>query len=158
MNTRNLIALSSLILCLLPELSVAQATTPPAPAVVHCQVSAKNDLARDQRDAQRMECLKQSKVKLSIPVCLKIASSMEYSTAAEEARLYCLQTFVQTAQQCFAITKTMEYPDSGDESRWDCLRRFAKSLSKKQCLKAADQMSYPANADRAEEFCKQQHD
>ncbi len=150
MNTRTLMALSSLILSLLlPGLSLAQ---PPA----LCQVSTKSSqLARDQRDAQRLECLKQHKVKISIPQCLKIANSMEYSTAAEEARLFCLQNLVRTAQECFAITKSLEYPDSGDEARWDCLRRFSKTISKKQCAQVAEEMDYPANADRAEEFCKQ---
>lgn len=153
MNTRTLMALSSLILSLLlPGLAQAQ---PPA----LCQVSVKNSqLARDQRDALRSECLKQHKAKISIPVCLKIANSMEYSTTAEEARLFCLQNLVRTAQECFSITKSMEYPDSGDEARWDCLRRFSKNISKKQCTQVAEEMDYPANADRAADFCKQQYE
>lgn len=156
MNTRILIAFLSIILSALPSLVVA---LPPTPPVALCQVSAKdNHLARDQRDTLRTECLKQNKAKVSVPTCLKIAASMEYSTAAEEARLFCLQNLVRTPLECFAITKTMEYPDSGDEARWDCLRRFSKALNKKHCLKVAESMSYPANADRAEDYCKQQHE
>ncbi|NUN04650.1 MAG: hypothetical protein HUU57_02705 [Bdellovibrio sp.] len=155
MTTRTLIAFSSLILLLMPPgLSWAQ---PQRQAL--CQTSAKNNqLARDQRDTLRSDCLKKNKTKISIPTCLRIADLMEYSTAAEETRLFCLHNLVRTERECLAITKRMEYPDSGDEARWDCLRQFSKNLSKKQCLKVAKGMNYPANADRAADFCKQQHD
>lgn len=149
------LALFGLILSFLtPDLSWAH-----LPGSGICKVPTKNSsLARDQRDALRTECLKQNQSKISVSMCLKIAEYMEYSTAAEETRLFCLQNLVRTAQECIVITRKMEYPDSGDEARWECLRRFPKNLSKKQCASVARDMDYPANTDRAREFCKQQHE
>ncbi|WP_415063278.1 hypothetical protein [Bdellovibrio sp.] len=124
-----------------------------------CQVSNKSSrLARDQRDEARMNCLKQKKALISVPQCLKIAKSMEYSTNAEDARLLCLYELGQqpTLKECFAISKSMEYADSGDEVRWECLRRFNKSITLKQCERITKDMSYPANTQRAEIYCAQE--
>lgn len=124
-----------------------------------CQVSNKSSrLARDQRDESRMNCLKQKKAQISVPQCLKIAKTMEYSNNAEDARLLCLYDLGQqpTLKECFTISKNMEYADSGDEVRWECLRRFNKSITVKQCERIAKDMSYPANTQRAEIYCAQE--
>lgn len=119
-----------------------------------CHIPVKNSrLAMDQRDDQRMKCLKHKKGQINVTQCLNVAKSMEYSTNAEDARLVCLYDLRPTLKECFAISKSMEYPDSGDEARWECLRRFNKTITVKQCKKIADSMSYPANADRAIQYC-----
>ena len=122
-----------------------------------CHVSTKNSrLARDQRDDQRLRCLKQKKAQISVAQCLNIASSMEYSTNAEEARLVCLYDLRPTLKECFTISKSMEYPDTGDEARWECLRRFNKTITTAQCQRIARSMSYPPNAQRANQYCAQE--
>lgn len=118
-----------------------------------CYISKNSNLEIDQRDDYRLECLKQKKSVLKLPQCLAIAQSMEYSTTAEDARLFCVYNLRITLNECFGISKQMEYPDSGDEVRWECLRRFNKTISQKQCKKLAKSMSYPANSQRASLYC-----
>lgn len=129
-----------------------------AHASVLCQVGKGSKLAIDQRDDQRMKCLKQKKNVLAVDQCLSIAASMEYSTNAEDARLVCLYDLRRqpTLNECHKITKSMEFPDTGDEARWECLRRHNATISKKQCLKLAKGMSYPANEHRALQYCEQE--
>lgn len=111
----------------------------------------------DQRDEQRLNCLKQTQpTSMSVSTCLKIAGTMEYSIAAEEARQFCLFNLKPNLQQCLQITRSMEYPDTGDEARWECLRRFVKKMSPKQCKQVAENMSYPPNSERADLYCKQE--
>lgn len=120
-----------------------------------CQVSNETKLAKDQRDNLRLSCLKVKKQQWTVPQCLKIANSMEYSINAEEARLYCLNNIITriSVQECLTLSQAMEYPDSGDEVRWECIRHFQKSLTNKQCHAFAKTMSYPANLQRASDFC-----
>lgn len=118
-----------------------------------CFIPQSNHLEIDQRDDFRLKCLKQKKSELKLSQCLAIAQSMEYSTNAEEARLFCLYNLHVSLNQCFEISTTMEYPDTGDEVRWECLTRFNKTISYKQCKKLAKSMSYPANSQRANQYC-----
>ena len=122
----------------------------------HCDVSRSANLAMDQRDDLREKCLKQKKKMLTVPQCLKIASSMEYTVNADSAREVCLYDLKKVSlQECIQITKLMEYPDTGDNARWECMRRYDTQISKKQCKQIAKTMSYPANSDRADLFCEQ---
>lgn len=118
-----------------------------------CSIPKSNHLEIDQRDDFRMKCLKQKKSVLKISQCLSIAQSMEYSTNAEDARLFCLYNLRISLNECFDISNSMEYPDTGDEVRWDCITRFSKTISVKQCKKLAKNMNYPANAQRADLYC-----
>lgn len=151
MNTRKLLSLMIFVTFLAPLLSRAQ-------SLPLCHVSIQSSrLAMDQRDEQRLKCLKQARpTSMRVPTCLKIAGTMEYSTAAEEARQFCLYNLKPTLQQCLEITLNMEYPDTGDEARWECLRRFIKKMSPKQCKEVAEKMSYPPNSERAELYCQQE--
>ncbi|MGE5085908.1 MAG: hypothetical protein ACM3MG_06365 [Bacillota bacterium] len=123
-----------------------------------CQPSRASQLAMDQRDDERLHCLKKKRNQLSASQCLQITKTMEYSNNAEDARLVCLYDLNKSPslKECAAIAKSMEYADSGDEVRWECIRRFAKVLSTKQCLTFARAMSYPANSQRADIYCKQE--
>ncbi|WP_407933226.1 hypothetical protein [Bdellovibrio reynosensis] len=122
-----------------------------------CAVSKNSNLAIDQRDDQRLKCLKSKKSTIKVAQCLEAAKTMEYSTNAEEARLLCLYDLRQqpSKKECLQIVKNMEYPDSGDEVRWECLRRFSNSLKPAECRQLASGMAYPANGDRAKQFCEQ---
>ena len=123
-----------------------------------CQPSRASQLAMDQRDDERLRCLKKKKNQLSAIQCLQITKTMEYSNNAEEARLVCLYDLNKSPslKECAAIAKSMEYADSGDEVRWECIRRFTKIISTKQCQTFAKAMSYPANNQRADQYCKQE--
>lgn len=123
-----------------------------------CRVPMKGSgLAIDQRDDLRLTCLKKRKAKLTVDQCLKIATSMEYSVNAEEARFICVTGLnpSPSAKECFKIAAQMEYPDSGDEVRWECLLQHGKKVSPTVCLKTAKAMNYPANEERATLFCKE---
>ncbi|MGZ3771682.1 MAG: hypothetical protein ACXVCP_18360 [Bdellovibrio sp.] len=124
-----------------------------AQAKTLCQPSKNSNLAIDQRDEYRMKCLKQNKASLKTGQCLAIARSMEYSTMAEDAKLYCLYNLQPSLNECVDIANSMEYPDSGDEARWECIKHFSDIISVKQCKKLAKSMSYPANSQRAALFC-----
>lgn len=123
-----------------------------------CQPARASQLAMDQRDDERLRCLKKKKNQLSASQCLQITKTMEYSNNAEEARLVCLYDLNKSPslKECAAIAKSMEYADSGDEVRWECIRRFTKIISTKQCQTFAKAMSYPANNQRADQYCKQE--
>ncbi|XGC80288.1 hypothetical protein ACES2L_13230 [Bdellovibrio bacteriovorus] len=148
MQKISLILIAALLFTHLPFLSEAQPL---------CAVSKNSNLAIDQRDDQRLQCLKSKKASVKVAQCLEIAKSMEYSTNAEDARLFCLYDLRQqpSKKECLQIMKNMEYPDSGDEVRWECLRRFSASLKTGECRKIAISMAYPANGDRAKQFCEQ---
>lgn len=120
-----------------------------------CELPKNTQLAIDQRDDYRVKCLKQKKSKLNIALCLSVAQSMEYSTNAEDMRLFCLYNLETTLKECIKITKTMEYPDTGDEARWECLNRF-KNISNNVCMKIAKSMSYPGNSQRATRYCSEE--
>lgn len=123
-----------------------------------CQVSKSSRLAMDQRDEQRLQCLKQKAAQINVDQCLAIAASFEYSNNAEEARLVCLYDLKKVKvsfSECRKIAASMEYPDSGDDVRWECLSRFNKKITKSQCQHIAKRMSYPANEERAGVFCQQ---
>lgn len=136
-----------------PHLSHAQAR--PQSSVV-CQFSAKPSANMEERDNQKLGCLKSNKKNLNAKSCLKIAQSMEYATSAEEAKQLCLGELRKnpTPQECLQITKTMEFADSADEARWGCLLHMNYNLSKKQCLLFAEDMQYPANLSRAKSYCE----
>lgn len=123
-----------------------------------CQPAHGAQLAMDQRDDERLKCLKKKKSQLSATQCLQITRTMEYSNNAEDARMVCLYDLNKgpSLKECAAIAKSMEYADSGDEARWECIRRFSKVISTKQCLGFARAMSYPANGQRANVYCKQE--
>lgn len=124
-----------------------------AQAKTLCYIPVNNQLAIDQRDDFRLKCLKQKKSTLKISQCLTIAQSMEYSTNAEDSRLFCLHNLRPTLNDCVDIANSMEYPDSGDDARWECITRFNEIISSKQCKKLAKNMSYPANTQRASIYC-----
>lgn len=79
---------------------------------------------------------------------------MEYSTTAEEAKLLCLYEKASNLSQCLDIVKSLEYPDSGDEARWHCLKNYSHKMSKNECKKISEKMSYPAQKNRAIVFCQ----
>lgn len=149
-HVKALVALSIFIFC-----STSPADGEASPL---CRVPIKGSgLAMDQRDNQRLNCLKHRKKKLSVNQCLKIAASMEYSINAEEARFICATDLVTppNAKDCFRIAKQMEYPDSGDEVRWFCLLQYGKNTGLGLCNKTAKAMNYPANEERATMFCEE---
>lgn len=121
-----------------------------------CQVAKGSRLAMDQRDNQRLSCLKQKAPQLSVDQCLSIAGTMEYSNNAEDARLVCLYDLKKKIafKDCSKIARAMEYADSGDDVRWECIRRDSAKISKAQCQNIAKGMSYPGNQQRAELFCE----
>jgi hypothetical protein len=123
-----------------------------------CYITKASKLAIDQRDDERMTCLKKKVTTLNAEICLKIAKSMEYSTSAEEARLTCLYGLENhlNFKECLKISKAMEYPDSGDEVRWECIRHFNNSITLKECHSLAKNMSYPANRQRAQYYCEEE--
>jgi hypothetical protein len=129
--------------------------TPPAQEA-NCQVPKNPRLALDQRDAQRLSCLKQKAPSLSVEQCLTIAGTMEYSNNAEDARMVCLYDLKKKVvfNDCSKIARAMEYADSGDEVRWECIRRDSAKITKAQCQHIAKRMSYPGNQQRAELFCE----
>lgn len=135
--------------------SYAAVNATPVPETT-CQVAKASGLAMDQRDTQRMVCLKQKAPRLSVAQCLTIASTMEYSNNAEDARLVCLYDLKKNIafKDCRKIARAMEYADSGDDVRWECIRRDSAKISKSQCQDIAKAMSYPANQQRAEIFCE----
>lgn len=118
-----------------------------------CYIPKNSHLQIDQRDDFRLKCLKQKKSTLKISQCLTVAQTMEYSTNAEEVRLFCLYNLRISLNDCFDISNSMEYPDTGDEARWECLTRFNRTISAKQCKKLAKSMNYPANTQRAHLYC-----
>lgn len=128
----------------------------PVAAETSCQVAKNSRLAMDQRDAQRLTCLKQKAPQLTVDQCLSISSTMEYSNNAEDARLVCLYDLKKKIafNDCSKIARAMEYADSGDDVRWECIRRDSAKISKAQCQHIAKRMSYPGNQQRAELFCQ----
>ncbi|MNK89330.1 hypothetical protein D3C87_1093380 [compost metagenome] len=122
----------------------------------NCQVAKNSRLAMDQRDGQRLTCLKQKAPQLTVDQCLFIAGTMEYSNNAEDARLVCLYDLKKKIafKDCSKIARAMEYADSGDDVRWECIRRDSAKISKAQCQNIAKGMSYPGNQQRAELFCE----
>ena len=147
-----------LIFAVLALVNIFAVTAEAGQAKALCQPSRASKLAMDQRDDERLRCLKKEKNQLSASQCLQITKSMEYSNNAEEARLLCLYDLNKSPslKECAAIAKSMEYADSGDEVRWECIRRFTKIISTKQCQTFAKAMSYPANNQRADQYCKQE--
>lgn len=121
-----------------------------------CQVKKNSRLAMDQRDDQRLTCLKQKGSQLNVDECLAVASTMEYSNNAEDARLVCLYDLKKkiSFNDCSKIARAMEYADSGDDVRWECIRRDSAKITKSQCQHIAKRMSYPGNQQRAELFCQ----
>lgn len=119
-----------------------------------CLFPKNSQLARDQRDADKMNCLRTQIHRLSFNNCTQVARSMEYSTTAEEAKLLCLYEKARNLSQCLGVVKSLEYPDSGDEARWHCLKNFSHKMSKNDCRKISDKMSYPAQKNRATVFCQ----
>jgi hypothetical protein len=121
-----------------------------------CHFSTQPSSSKEERDNQRIACLKEKARTLSVKNCLKIAQSMEYSTSAEESRAICLNELGSrpNPQECLMITQEMEFADSGDESRWTCLLHKGYRLTRKQCLTFAQEMQYPANNTRAKSYCE----
>lgn len=119
-----------------------------------CLFPKNSQLARDQRDSDKMNCLRSQIQRLSFANCTQVARSMEYSTTAEEAKLLCLYEKATSLSQCLNVAKSLEYPDSGDEARWHCLKNFSGKLSKAECKKISEKMSYPAQRNRATVFCQ----
>lgn len=147
---------SAMILGSLASISSQAAVNATPAQETICQVAKTPRLAMDQRDTQRLTCLKQKAPQLSVAQCLTIASSMEYSNNAEDARMVCLYDLKKKIafKDCSKIARAMEYADSGDDARWECIRRDSAKISKSQCQNIAKAMSYPANQQRAELFCE----
>ena len=135
--------------------ALAAAPSVAAPEI-SCQIDKSSRLAMDQRDNQRLSCLKQKSRQLNVDQCLTIANSLEYSNNAEEARQVCLYDLKKKVSfnDCSKVARAMEYADTGDEVRWECLRRDSGKISKSQCRHLAKRMAYPANQERAELFCE----
>lgn len=133
------------VCCLTSSLSMAKTV---------CLFPKNSQLARDQRDADKMSCLRSQIHRVSFANCTRVASSMEYSTTAEEAKLLCLYEKARNLSQCLDVVKSLEYPDSGDEARWHCLKNFSQKISKTECRKISEKMSYPAQKNRATVFCQ----
>ncbi|MBO9666815.1 MAG: hypothetical protein J7501_08370 [Bdellovibrio sp.] len=147
------------VLTILTALNIFAFSADAAPAQgTLCQPPRHAKLAMDQRDNWREDCLKKRKATLTFNQCMAIASSMEYSNNAEDARMVCLYDLSKTLslKECAQVAKSMEYADSGDEARWECIRKNNTTISKNQCLKLAKAMSYPANVQRAGQYCTQE--
>ena len=103
---------------------------------LHCTLSAKKEqsLTKEQRDEERLSCLKKKANQLSLKKCLNDAQDMEYSTIADEARLLCLDVAspTLTVGQCSLVAKSMEYEDNADDVLWECIQHFGHRLTKNQ--------------------------
>lgn len=123
----------------------------------HCALSPHKaqSMTKEQRDEERMSCLKRKGPQLALKQCLHIAQEMEYSTNADEARSLCLDNVADslTIAQCSMTAKAMEYADNADDVLWVCIQHFGPKLSKNQCLGFAHRMNYPANQERSVYYC-----
>ena len=118
-----------------------------------CAVNTKN-LAADQIDEARTQCLQKNVAKMKVQDCLSVATQMHYQTYREQARQICQGQFHdQSLQVCQKISQSFEDTMSKDQALWGCIKTHWYAISDKTCLKLGRKMHLSHNKERAEQIC-----
>lgn len=126
-----------------------------AEAAPSCRSRISQGRDPDERDLVRMECLQGELRSLDWKTCLKRARGFEYLGSSQHAVGLCLfeRKSKPTVNECLTAAATVETGDVRDDLLWGCLERLKLTITHKDCLRIARQMTYPTLKNRASSYC-----
>ncbi len=105
------------------------------------------------RDAEKINCFNQSRVRTSVDSCLSLARVMEHTTSSDSLVLGCLNDNILRIKidECVRTAKKLYYSENRDKALWSCLENH--TIKRTRCKTISDEMTFPHNRNVALNYC-----
>lgn len=140
---------------------MAGAYTHATPSLLRCITNPKLEREhRLDREAAIKDCYERYKSSLTKDLCYKtlkrVVIPMDSFTLTDNIRNICFYEAGPPAsdfQSCLKESRQFTKASEHDEAVFYCYQQFQDKISKKDCLKAADQLIYPGKEDYLRQHC-----
>lgn len=139
-----------ILLFLLPLVSLAANTRD----TYRLCLNASNKLESPaDRDAEKINCFNQSRVRKSVDTCVGLARVLEHTSASDSLVLGCINDniFRMKMDECVSTAKKLYYSENRDKALWTCIEN--NPVKRTRCKIITDEMTFPHNRNVALNYC-----
>lgn len=129
-----------------------------------CLVSASERSHRLEKEESLLECFNKNKMNLSREICFKsITQNLPKSASGsfnEQLLSICFYETVisKDVNSCLHDSEKFKITINHDEAIFYCYQQFQEKISKKECLKIANKLTYPLKKEYFKQYCERDAD